>query len=564
MLWYKYVKPYRRQAVIGFIFKMTEAFFELLVPLVVANIIDQGIAYNDINYIWKMGILLFIFTFVGYGCALVCQYFASYTSQSFGTLIRNDMYEAINNYDWKDIDKIGAPSLITRMSNDVVQLQLALAMTIRLVSRSPFLIIGSLVMAFHIDVKMAMIFVITAPILGFCIYFVISKSTPLYIKIQKTLDRVSLICRENLTGMRVIRAFSRQNEEKHRFEEMTHIQKDMQIHVGRLSALLNPITNTIVNIAIILILYVGGIRVNIGSLSQGEVVALVNYMNQILLSMFAFASVIQIFNKASASYKRVEEVLNIQPHILKEEDNYTSSHFVSFNHVSFSYQGNIALKDVSFDVEKNQTIGIIGGTGSGKSTLVNLLCRFYDCDEGHISIEGKSIKTYDLNELRDKIALVPQHAILFKGTIRDNIKWGKKDATDEEIWQALQLSQSHFVKDLGLDSEVVSDGMNFSGGQRQRLTIARALVKNADILILDDSASALDFATDAALRKSFKTIESTIFIVSQRISSIMHADKIIVLSHGEVAGIGSHQSLLNNCDIYREIAYSQLSGEVQS
>ncbi|MEE0965842.1 MAG: ABC transporter permease, partial [Bacilli bacterium] len=327
MLWYKYVKPYRRQAVIGFIFKMTEAFFELLVPLVVADIIDQGIAYNDINYIWKMGILLFIFTFVGYGCALVCQYFASYTSQSFGTLIRNDMYEAINNYDWKDIDKIGAPSLITRMSNDVVQLQLALAMTIRLVSRSPFLIIGSLVMAFHIDVKMAMIFVITAPILGFCIYFVISKSTPLYIKIQKTLDRVSLICRENLTGMRVIRAFSRQNEEKHRFEEMTHIQKDMQIHVGRLSALLNPITNTIVNIAIILILYVGGIRVNIGSLSQGEVVALVNYMNQILLSMFAFASVIQIFNKASASYKRVEEVLNIQPHILKEEDNYTSSHF---------------------------------------------------------------------------------------------------------------------------------------------------------------------------------------------------------------------------------------------
>lgn len=564
MLWYKYVKPYRRQAVIGFIFKMTEAFFELLVPLVVADIIDQGIAYNDINYIWKMGILLFIFTFVGYGCALVCQYFASYTSQSFGTLIRNDMYEAINNYDWKDIDKIGAPSLITRMSNDVVQLQLALAMTIRLVSRSPFLIIGSLVMAFHIDVKMAMIFVITAPILGFCIYFVISKSTPLYIKIQKTLDRVSLICRENLTGMRVIRAFSRQNEEKHRFEEMTHIQKDMQIHVGRLSALLNPITNTIVNIAIILILYVGGIRVNIGSLSQGEVVALVNYMNQILLSMFAFASVIQIFNKASASYKRVEEVLNIQPHILKEEDNYTSSHFISFNHVSFSYQGNIALKDVSFDVEKNQTIGIIGGTGSGKSTLVNLLCRFYDCDEGHISIEGKSIKTYDLNELRDKIALVPQHAILFKGTIRDNIKWGKKDATDEEIWQALQLSQSHFVKDLGLDSEVVSDGMNFSGGQRQRLTIARALVKNADILILDDSASALDFATDAALRKSFKTIESTIFIVSQRISSIMHADKIIVLSHGEVAGIGSHQSLLNNCDIYREIAYSQLSGEVQS
>lgn len=567
MLWYKYIKPYRKQAIIGFLFKMTEAFFELLVPFIVAQIIDFGISQNDTQYIWKMGVLLFVLTFVGYGCALVCQYFASYTSQSFGTFMRNDMYEAINHYDYEDIDKVGTPSLITRMTNDVVQLQLAVAMAIRLVSRSPFLIIGSLIMAFRINVQMAIIFVITAPLLALCIYLVISKSMPMYLKIQKQLDKVSLVCRENLTGMRVIRAFSRQKEEKKRFEQMTEQQKDMQISVGKLSALLNPITNVIVNMAIIVILYVGGIRINVGTLTQGEVVALINYMNQILLSMFVFANVIVIFNKASASYKRIGEVLSIKPHIVKEESIVKNDKYLSFENVSFAYQGNIALKNITFDIQNHQTIGIIGGTGSGKTTLVNLIPRFYDSDQGDIYIKGRSIKGYNLKDLRDMMGIVPQKAVLFKGTLRENMQWGKKDATDEDIWQALKLAQaSSFVEKMedGLDTMIVQDGQNLSGGQRQRLTIARALVKKPEILILDDSASALDFATDAALRKSLKTIDSTIFIVSQRVSSIMHADQIIVLSHGEIVGIGNHQYLLEHCDIYQEIAHSQLSGEEQA
>ena len=542
---------------------MTEAFFELMVPLVVAQIIDYGIGQNDKQYIWKMGILLFALTFIGYGCALVCQYFASYTSQSFGTLMRNDMYKVINRYDYEDIDRIGTPSLITRLTNDVVQLQLAVAMAIRLVSRSPFLIIGSLIMAFRINMQMAIIFVITAPLLALCIYFVVAKSMPMYLKIQKQLDKVSLVCRENLTGIRVIRAFSRQKEEKRRFQNMTETQKDMQIKVGKLSALLNPMTNMIVNIAIIVILYVGGIRINGGTLTQGEVVALINYMNQILLSMFVFANVIIIFNKASASYKRIEEVLDISPRIIKEDNKDYQDVFLSFDTVSFAYQGNVALQNVSFEVNKNETIGIIGGTGSGKSTLVNLIPRFYD-SEGQIYIKGQTIQSYDLKELRNMIGIVPQKAVLFKGTLRDNMQWGKQNASDEEIWQALDLAQaSAFVKKLenGLDTMVTQDGKNLSGGQRQRLTIARALVKKPEILILDDSASALDFATDAALRKSLKTIQSTIFIVSQRVSSIMHADKIIVLSHGEIVGVGTHQYLLEHCDIYQEIAHSQLAKE---
>ena len=563
MLWYKYIKPFRKQAIIGFIFKMTEAFFELMVPLVVAQIIDYGIGQNDKQYIWKMGILLFALTFIGYGCALVCQYFASYTSQSFGTLMRNDMYKVINRYDYEDIDRIGTPSLITRLTNDVVQLQLAVAMAIRLVSRSPSLIIGSLIMAFRINMQMAIIFVITAPLLALCIYFVVAKSMPMYLKIQKQLDKVSLVCRENLTGIRVIRAFSRQKEEKRRFQNMTETQKDMQIKVGKLSALLNPMTNMIVNIAIIVILYVGGIRINGGTLTQGEVVALINYMNQILLSMFVFANVIVIFNKASASYKRIEEVLDISPRIIKEDNKDYQDVFLSFDTVSFAYQGNVALQNVSFEVNKNETIGIIGGTGSGKSTLVNLIPRFYD-SEGQIYIKGQTIQSYDLKELRNMIGIVPQKAVLFKGTLRENMQWGKQNASDEEIWQALDLAQaSAFVKKLenGLDTMVTQDGKNLSGGQRQRLTIARALVKKPEILILDDSASALDFATDAALRKSLKTIQSTIFIVSQRVSSIMHADKIIVLSHGEIVGVGTHQYLLEHCDIYQEIAHSQLAKE---
>ncbi len=562
MLWYKYIKPYRKQAITGFIFKMIEAFFELVVPLVVANIIDYGIGKNDSHYIIKMGIVLFLLTFVGYGCALICQYFASYTSQSFGTLLRNDMYEAINKYDYANIDEVGTPSLITRLTNDIVQLQLAVAMAIRLVSRSPFLIIGSLIMAFRIDVTMALIFVVTAPLLAFVIYLVISKSTPMYLKIQQQLDKVSLLTRENLSGMRVIRAFSRQKQEKERFDQMTQEQKEMQIRVGKISSLMNPTTNIIINIAIVVILYAGGIRVSLGTLSQGDIVALINYMNQILLSMFVFANVIVIFNKASASYKRVEEVLDIQPSILEKEGDIEEliAPIVSFKDVSFYYQGNIALNHVSFDVLENETIGIIGGTGSGKTTLVNLISRFYDVSHGEILIKGVPIQNYHLHDLRNKMGIVPQKAILFTGSIRENMKWGKKDASDEEIKEALMLAQASSFCDK-LDTQIVQDGKNLSGGQRQRLTIARALVRKPEILILDDSASALDFSTDAALRKALKTIDSTIFIVSQRVSSIMHADKIIVLSHGEIVGLGSHEELLKKCDVYKEIAHSQLSGE---
>ena len=565
-MWMKYIKPYRIQAIIGFLFKMTEAFFELIVPMVVADIIDNGIAKNDSNYILKMGFVLFLLAIIGYCCALICQYFASKTSQGFGTYLRNDMFKAMNAYDYENIDDIGTPSLITRITNDVNQLQLAVAMAIRLVSRSPFLIIGSLIMAFQINVQMALIFLLSAPLLALCIFLVMSKSLPLYIRIQKQLDRVSLICRENLSGIRVIRAFSKQFQEKNRFEEATQKQKDMQIKVGKISALLNPLTSVIVNIAIIFILYIGGIRVNAGSLTQGEIIALINYMNQILLSMFVFANVIVIFNKASASYKRVQEVLAIQPHIHdgSGNTNFQKENLISFDHVTFAYQGAQALKDLNFKILKGETIGIIGGTGSGKSTLVHLIPRFYDVTQGQILIKGNPIQDYPLKGLREMIGIVPQQAVLFTGTIRENIQWGKKDASDSEIKEALRIAQATFVDELdeGLDSMIHQGGKNLSGGQRQRLTIARALVKKPEILILDDSASALDFATDAALRKALKTLDSTTIIVSQRVSSLMHADKILVLSHGELVGMGNHQELLETCSLYQEIAKSQLSEEV--
>lgn len=564
-MWMKYIKPYRIQAIIGFLFKMTEAFFELIVPMVVADIIDNGIAKNDSNYILKMGFVLFLLAIIGYCCALICQYFASKTSQGFGTYLRNDMFKAMNAYDYENIDDIGTPSLITRITNDVNQLQLAVAMAIRLVSRSPFLIIGSLIMAFQINVQMALIFLLSAPLLALCIFLVMSKSLPLYIRIQKQLDRVSLICRENLSGIRVIRAFSKQFQEKNRFEEATQKQKDMQIKVGKISALLNPLTSVIVNIAIIFILYIGGIRVNAGSLTQGEIIALINYMNQILLSMFVFANVIVIFNKASASYKRVQEVLAIQPHIHdgSGNTNFRKENLISFDHVTFAYQGAQALKDLNFKILKGETIGIIGGTGSGKSTLVHLIPRFYDVTQGQILIKGNPIQDYPLKGLREMIGIVPQQAVLFTGTIRENIQWGKKDASDSEIKEALRIAQATFVDELdeGLDSMIHQGGKNLSGGQRQRLTIARALVKKPEILILDDSASALDFATDAALRKALKTLDSTTIIVSQRVSSLMHADKILVLSHGELVGMGNHQELLETCSLYQEIAKSQLSEE---
>ncbi|OUQ13381.1 ATP-binding protein [Massilimicrobiota sp. An142] len=565
-MWMKYLKPYRKEAVIGFFFKLIEAFFELIVPIVVADIIDYGILHQDQQYILQRGLLLLALALLGYACALVCQYFASKTSQGFGTYLRNDMFKAIHAYDYENIDEIGIPSLMTRITNDTNQLQLAVAMTIRLASRSPFLILGSLVMAFRISVPIALIFICAAPILALAIYGVMSKSLPLYLKIQKQLDHVSLICRENLAGIRVIRAFSKQKQEKERFQQATQKQKDMQIQVGKLSALLNPITSVIVNCAILVILYAGGLQVNAGYLTQGEVIALINYMNQILLSMFAFANVIVIYNKATACYKRVQEVLAIQPAIQNGKcliDNQEGP-LVTFDHVSFSYQGSHALHDLSFSIHQGETIGIIGGTGSGKSTLIHLIPRFYEATQGQIYIKNRPIQDYSLFSLRQMIGLVPQQATLFTGTIKENICLAKENASDDEVKQALHLAQASFVDEWkdGIYSHITQGGHNLSGGQKQRLTIARALVRNPELLILDDSASALDFATDAALRKAIATLPQTTIIVSQRVSAIMHADKILVLSHGELVGMGKHDELMKTCEIYQQIVTSQMSKEV--
>ncbi|WP_129738147.1 ABC transporter ATP-binding protein [Massilimicrobiota timonensis] len=565
-MWMKYLKPYRKEAVIGFFFKLIEAFFELIVPIVVADIIDYGILHQDQPYILQRGLLLLALALLGYACALVCQYFASKTSQGFGTYLRNDMFKAIHAYDYENIDEIGIPSLMTRITNDTNQLQLAVAMTIRLASRSPFLILGSLVMAFRISVPIALIFICAAPILALAIYGVMSKSLPLYLKIQKQLDHVSLICRENLAGIRVIRAFSKQKQEKERFQQATQKQKDMQIQVGKLSALLNPSTSVIVNCAILVILYAGGLQVNAGYLTQGEVIALINYMNQILLSMFAFANVIVIYNKATACYKRVQEVLAIQPAIQDGKcliDNQEGP-MVTFDHVSFSYQGSHALHDLSFSIHQGETIGIIGGTGSGKSTLIHLISRFYEATQGQIYIKNRPIQDYSLFSLRQMIGLVPQQATLFTGTIKENICLAKENASDDEVKQALHLAQASFVDEWkdGIYSHITQGGHNLSGGQKQRLTIARALVRNPELLILDDSASALDFATDAALRKAIATLPQTTIIVSQRVSAIMHADKILVLSHGELVGMGKHDELMKTCEIYQQIVTSQMSKEV--
>lgn len=565
-MWMKYLKPYRKEAVMGFFFKLIEAFFELIVPIVVADIIDYGILHQDQQYILQRGLLLLALALLGYACALVCQYFASKTSQGFGTYLRNDMFKAIHAYDYENIDEIGIPSLMTRITNDTNQLQLAVAMTIRLASRSPFLILGSLVMAFRISVPIALIFICAAPILALAIYGVMSKSLPLYLKIQKQLDHVSLICRENLAGIRVIRAFSKQKQEKERFQQATQKQKDMQIQVGKLSALLNPSTSVIVNCAILVILYAGGLQVNAGHLTQGEVIALINYMNQILLSMFAFANVIVIYNKATACYKRVQEVLAIQPAIQDGKcliDNQEGP-MVTFDHVSFSYQGSHALHDLSFSIHQGETIGIIGGTGSGKSTLIHLISRFYEATQGQIYIKNRPIQDYSLFSLRQMIGLVPQQATLFTGTIKENICLAKENASDDEVKQALHLAQASFVDEWkdGIYSHITQGGHNLSGGQKQRLTIARALVRNPELLILDDSASALDFATDAALRKAIATLPQTTIIVSQRVSAIMHADKILVLSHGELVGMGKHDELMKTCEIYQQIVTSQMSKEV--
>lgn len=570
-----FMKDYKKEAILGPIFKLIEAILELLIPIVMAKIIDIGVANKDVNYVYKMGGILILLGAIGLAFALICQYYASIASQGAGTSIRSQLYKHINKLSYTEIDEIGTPTLITRLVNDINQIQTGIAMLIRLGTRSPFIIIGSTIMALSIDLKLSIIFLITTPLIALVIYLVMSKSLPLYKVIQGKLDNLSLITRENLEGVRVIKAFSKEDSEKERFKEATIELANTSINVGKISALLNPITYMIMNLAIIAILWYGGIRVNIGSLTQGEVIAFTNYITQILLSLIVFSQLIVTLSKGATSANRVLEILNINSAITNSKSSettektvkkYDNNPLIEFKNVSFSYKSSneYSLKDINLTINKNETIGIIGGTGSGKSTLINLIPRFYDTTKGQVLIKGIDNKNYNLKDLRKLIGIVPQKAVLFKGSILDNLKWGKEDATLDEVKEALEISQAYsFIDSLPekYNSLVLQGGKNFSGGQKQRLTIARALISKPEILILDDSSSALDFATDAALRKALKekTQETTVLIVSQRASSIKNADKIIVLDNGEIAGIGTHDYLLENCEVYSEIYSSQLN-----
>lgn len=574
----KYLKQFRKQVILGPAFKMVEAIFELIVPLVMASMIDNGIRRGDTAYVWKMGLLLFLLGIVGLASSLVCQFFASRASQGFGTVVRSALFAHINTLSHRELDTLGTPSLITRLNNDINQLQLAVAMLIRLVFRAPFLAVGATVMAMSLDARMAVIFFAAAVLISFVLYLVMSRSIPFYGKIQRLLDQISLVTRENLEGVRVIRAFSRQAQEKKRFDETSELLKKTSIRVARLSALLNPVTFAIANGAIIAIVWYGGLRVNAGTLTQGQVIALWNYMTQVLLALIVVANLVVIFTKASASAKRVNEVFHTESSVKEvpegqflQPEAMVSADRVSFSNVSFSYEGGgkNCLNGITFSVKPKETIGIIGGTGSGKSTLVSLIPRFYDTVSGQVFVDGIDVKQYPFSVLRRKIGMVPQTAAAFSGTVRDNLLWGDETADDGVLLHALETAQAaEFVRQLpdGLDTQILQGGKNLSGGQKQRLTIARALVRQPEILILDDSASALDFATDAALRKALKQETArtgmTVFMVSQRVNTVKDADKILVLDDsGAAAGLGTHQELLKNCDVYREICLSQYSAE---
>lgn len=567
----RYLKNYKKEVVLGPIFKLIEAILELIAPLIMANIIDLGIKNADRDYIFRMGGAMILIAAVGLCCALVCQYFAAKASQGFGTDLRNQMFAHIGRLSHAEIDDIGTPSLITRITNDVNQLQVAVAMLIRLVIRAPFLVIGATVMAMIIDLKMSVIFLVAAVGIAVVLYLIMTKSVPFYRAIQKMLDRISLVTRENLSGVRVIRAFSKQEKEQERFQEATGELQDAAIRVGKISALLNPLTYLIVNLAIIAIIWFGGNAVNMDALEQGQIVALVQYMTQILLALIVVANLVVIFTKASASAVRVNEVLEQQPGIEDKgnenikADGSTSTPKIEFDNVSFSYgSGDDALTDVSVRIMRGQTIGVIGGTGSGKSTFVNLIPRFYDVEKGRVLFDGIDVREYRFSDLRGQIGMVPQKAVLFTGTVRQNMLWRDENATDQEIWDALRVAQAdEFVGRMPqkLDTQILQGGKNLSGGQKQRLTIARALVGGPDVLILDDSASALDFATDAALRRAIREYsrDITVIMVSQRATTLKNADKIIVFDDGRVMGVGTHDELFETNEIYREICLSQLS-----
>lgn len=569
----KYLKDYKKESILAPLFKLLEAFFELLVPLVMANIIDKGIADSDMGYIGKMGACLLALALVGLLSSVTAQFFAAKAAVGFSTKLRQALFDHIQGLNFTNIDKVGTSTMITRMTSDINQVQSGVNMVLRLFLRSPIIVFGAMIMAFTIDVKSALIFVVAIPLLAIVVFGIMVWTMPLYKKVQAELDRVLGVTRENLTGVRVIRAFHKEEEEAGKFQRYTKALADNQVFVGKISAVMNPVTYVIVNGAIIALIYVGAIQVNVGNLTQGEVIAIINYMSQILVELVKLANLIITITKALACADRVAGVFEIKneenlPEAYRVSEKRKDAPFLEFDHVSLTYVGAGAetLHDMSFVVNRGETVGIIGGTGSGKSSLVNLIPGFYPVTEGAIRLDGTDLKAMPEDELRNRIGMVPQKAVLFKGTIRSNLQWGKPDATEEEMWQAIDVAQAREVvegKDGKLDARVAQNGKNLSGGQRQRLTIARALVRKPEILILDDSASALDYATDAKLRAALRELEgnTTTFIVSQRASTIRHADKIIVLDDGEMAGIGTHDELMKDCEVYKEIYYSQYPEE---
>ncbi len=579
-----FLKDYRKESILAPLFKMLEAIFELIIPLVMAAIIDVGIAGSDKSYVIRMCMVMTGLGIIGLVCSITAQFFAAKAAVGMASRLRHAVFSHIQNLSFSRIDQTGTSTLITRMTSDINQVQSGINLFLRLFLRSPFIVFGAMVMAFTVDVKAAFIFVVTIPLLSLVVFGVMCVSIPLYKKVQSGLDEVLTLVRENLTGVRVIRAFHKEEEEIHNFNEKNQMLNEYQQYVGRISALTNPVTYIIINAATLVLIWTGAVRVDTGYITQGEVVALVNYMSQILVELIKLANLIVSVTKAAASGRRVAEVLDIEEGLpetdltfdektgkIKSEQNINGVPKVAFHGVSMSYHGSgeYAVKGIDFQAAAGQTIGIIGGTGSGKSTIVNLIPRFYDVTEGAVTVDGKDVRAYDITELRRKIGVVMQKAVLFKGTIRENLKWGCEDADDARLQEAVEAAQAADViqaKELGLDEPVEQGGKNLSGGQRQRLTIARALVRRPEILILDDSASALDFATDAKLRASLRELDykPTIFIVSQRTSSVQAADCILVLDDGELAGMGTHDQLLETCSVYQEIYASQFRAEPAS
>ena len=569
---FAYMKDYKKECVLGPLFKLLEASFELMVPLVMAAVIDVGIANGDRGYIGRMCLVMAALGVIGLVCSITAQFFAAKASVGVAAKLRHALFAHIQELSFTEMDTAGTSTLITRMTSDINQVQNGLNLALRLLLRSPFVVFGAMVMAFTIDVPAALVFVVAIPLLAVVVFGVMLWTMPRYKKVQAGLDRVLGNTRENLTGVRVIRAFGREEAENGRFETENNALTKLQEHVGRVSALMNPVTYVIINLATVVLIWVGAVRVDTAIITQGAVVALINYMSQILVELIKLANLIINITKALACASRVQGVLDTEssmeaPQALSNVVEQNQER-VTFRNVALTYQGAGAasLSGLSFSVKPGETVGVIGGTGSGKSSLVNLIPRFYDATQGDVLVDGHNVRDYPLASLREKVGVVPQRAVLFTGTIRDNLKWGKPDATDEELWQALETAQARdFVEEKpgGLDEPVSQGGKNFSGGQRQRLTIARALVRKPEILILDDSASALDFATDARLRKAIRQMEGgpTVFIVSQRASSIRYADKIIVLDDGEAVGIGTHEELLKHCEVYREIFESQFQRE---